>query len=193
MTTEEKLQHFLETSMEDAKNQSEQMITEYTAALEKLFEEHKEETQRKSALRIKTEKDRLIREKNKELALRQIAIKHEITDRTKRLADMIFVEVENRLEKFMQTPAYEELLIRQIHEAADFAAGEPMTIYIDPSDETLLGYLESATGMQISISRYSFKGGTRIILRSRNVLIDNSFEKKLEEARESFTLGRKDA
>lgn len=193
MTTEEKLQHFLETSMEDAKNQSEQMITEYTAALEKIFEEHKEETQRKSALRIKTEKDRLIREKNKELALRQIAIKHEITDRTKRLTDMIFVEVENRLEKFMQTPAYEELLIRQIHEAADFAAGEPMTIYIDPSDETLLSYLESATGIQISISRYSFKGGTRIILRNRNVLIDNSFEKKLEEAKESFTLGRKDA
>lgn len=193
MTTEEKLQHFLETSMEDAKNQSEQMITEYTAALEKIFEEHKEETQRKSAFRIKTEKDRLIREKNKELALRQIAIKHEITDRTKRLTDMIFVEVENRLEKFMQTPAYEELLIRQIHEAADFAAGEPMTIYIDPSDETLLSYLESATGMQISISRYSFKGGTRIILRNRNVLIDNSFEKKLEEAKESFTLGRKDA
>lgn len=193
MTTEEKLQHFLETSMEDAKNQSEQMITEYTAALEKIFEEHKEETKRKSALRIKTEKDRLIREKNKELALRQIAIKHEITDKTKRLTDMIFVEVENRLEKFMQTPAYEELLIRQIHEAADFAAGEPMTIYIDPCDEMLLGCLESATGMQISISRYSFKGGTRIILKNRNVLIDNSFEKKLEEAKESFTLGRKDA
>lgn len=188
MTTDEKLKHFLETSMEDAKNQSETMINEYTAALDKLFEEHKAETTRRMELRLKTEKERQSREKNKELALKQIAIRHEITDKSEELTNMIFVEVEDMLEKFMQTPDYEKLLLKQIKEALDFAGGEPMTIYIDPSDASLQAALELATGAQIELNPASFKGGTRAIIHSRNILIDNSFEQKLEEARDGFTL-----
>ncbi|MGN1188396.1 MAG: V-type ATP synthase subunit E [Lachnospiraceae bacterium] len=188
MTTDEKLKHFLDTSMEDAKNQSETMINEYTAALDKLFEEHKAETTRRMELRLKTEKERQSREKNKELALKQIAIRHEITDKSEELTNMIFVEVEDMLEKFMQTPDYEKLLVKQIKEALDFAGGEPMTIYIDPSDASLQATLELATGAQIELSPASFKGGTRAIIHSRNILIDNSFEQKLEEARDGFTL-----
>lgn len=188
MTTDEKLKHFLETSMEDAKNQSETMINEYTAALDKLFEEHKAETIRRMELRLKTEKERQSREKNKELALKQIAIRHEITDKSEELTNMIFVEVEDTLEKFMQTPDYEKLLLKQIKEALDFAGGEPMTIYIDPSDASLQAALELATGAQIELNPASFKGGTRAIIHSRNILIDNSFEQKLEEARDGFTL-----
>lgn len=188
MTTDEKLKHFLDTSMEDAKNQSETMINEYTAALDKLFEEHKAETTRRMELRLKTEKERQSREKNKELALKQIAIRHEITDKSEELTNMIFVEVEDMLEKFMQTPDYEKLLIKQIKEALDFAGGEPMTIYIDPSDVSLQATLELATGAQIELNPASFKGGTRAIIHNRNILIDNSFEQKLEEARDGFTL-----
>ena len=191
MTTDEKLKHFLDTSMEDAKNQSEAMINEYTAALDKLFEEHKSETTRRMELRLKTEKERQSREKNKELALKQIAIRHEITDKSEELTNMIFVEVEDMLEKFMQTPDYEKLLIKQIKEALDFAAGEPMTIYIDPSDASLQAALELATGAQIKLSSDTFKGGTRAIISSRSILIDNSFEQKLQEARNGFTLAGK--
>lgn len=191
MTTDEKLKHFLDTSMEDAKNQSEAMINEYTAALDKLFEEHKAETTRRMELRLRTEKERQSREKNKELALRQIAIRHEITDKSEELTNMIFVEVENMLEKFMHTPDYEKLLIKQIKEALEFAGGEPMTLYIDPSDASLQAALELATGAQIELSSTSFKGGTRAIINSRSILIDNSFEQKLEEARDGFTLAGK--
>lgn len=191
MTTDEKLKHFLDTSMEDAKNQSEAMINEYTAALDKLFEEHKAETTRRMELRLKTEKERQSREKNKELALKQIAIRHQITEKSEELTNMIFTEVETLLEKFMQTPDYEKLLIKQIKEALDFAGGEPMTIYIDPSDASLQSALELATGAQIKLSSDTFKGGTRAIINSRSILIDNSFEQKLQEARNGFTLAGK--
>lgn len=191
MTTDEKLKHFLDTSMEDAKNQSEAMINEYTAALDKLFEEHKAETTRRMELRLKTEKERQSREKNKELALKQIAIRHQITEKSEELTNMIFTEVEDMLEKFMQTPDYEKLLIKQINEALDFAGGEPMTIYIDPSDTSLQSALELATGAQIKLSSDTFKGGTRAIISSRSILIDNSFEQKLQEARNGFTLAGK--
>lgn len=191
MTTEDKLKSFLDTSIEAAKKQSEKMISEYTAALDRIFKEHQADVSRKTALRLKTEKDRQNREKNKELAARQIAIKHEITKKEKALTDMIFAEVEDMLTDYMKTPEYKELLINQIKEAADFAAGEPMTIYIDPADEPLRTSLENAVEMEILLNPESFKGGTKIILTNKNILIDNSFEQKLEEAREGFTLGGK--
>ena len=67
----------------------------------------------------------------------------------------------------------------------------PMTIYIDPSDASLQAALELATGAQIKLSSDTFKGGTRAIISSRSILIDNSFEQKLQEARNGFTLAGK--
>ena len=38
----------------------------------------------------------------------------------------------------------------------------------------------------VKISQYSFAGGTRAIVPQSHILIDNSFETKLEEARHNF-------
>ena len=46
MTTEEKLQHFLDTCMEDARTRSNRMLDEYMTALEQTFEEHKADARR---------------------------------------------------------------------------------------------------------------------------------------------------
>ncbi len=40
----------------------------------------------------------------------------------------------------------------------------------------------------MTVSEYSFMGGTRAVLPGRNILIDNSFESKLAGAKESFQL-----
>ena len=41
MTTDEKLQHFLDFCMEDSRARSAKMLDDYAPALEKTFEEHK--------------------------------------------------------------------------------------------------------------------------------------------------------
>ena len=45
MTTEEKLQHFSEVSMETAREEAEKAITEYRAILDADLEQHKKEKQ----------------------------------------------------------------------------------------------------------------------------------------------------
>lgn len=42
------------------------------------------------------------------------------------------------------------------------------------------------TGCDIRVSQYPFSGGTRAVIASKNILIDNSFETKLKEAGENF-------
>ena len=67
MTTEEKLTHFLEASIERATRQSTQIIDDYKKALDKLFEEHKTDSQRKADLQLRLGRDILERDMNKEL------------------------------------------------------------------------------------------------------------------------------
>ena len=75
MTTEEKLQHFLDTCMEDARVRSGRMLDEYMTALEKTFEEHKADTRRREKLQLSQETEKIEREINKQLAVGQIDIR----------------------------------------------------------------------------------------------------------------------
>lgn len=42
------------------------------------------------------------------------------------------------------------------------------------------------TDCDIRVSQYPFLGGTRAVIASKNILIDNSFETKLKEAEQDF-------
>lgn len=186
LTTEEKLQHFLNASIEDAQNRSQKMISDYKEALAKIADEHKAETLKKAELQIKVEEDKLQRNRNKEISKQVLHIKRKITKKQAELKNKLFVEVAHMLEEYMSTEDYTKLLVKEIKEAVDIAGESDVTIYIDPADSESLSKLEMMTGASLTISEYSFMGGTRAVIRDRNILIDNSFAKKLEEAKENF-------
>lgn len=187
LTLEEKLQHFQEFTMEDARNRSSALLDEYTASLEQVFEDHKEKKLRQSQLEIKTETERLKHDRNKEVSTQHLHIKRKITRKQDELKEKLFVEVKDTLCNFMNTPAYDQLLINQINAAKMFAKDQSITIYIDPADSSRLSSLEVATNTLLTVSEYSFIGGTRAKIPEKNILIDNSFETKLAEAKFNFT------
>lgn len=187
MTTEEKLIHFQEFTMQDARNKSNALLDEYTSSLENIFEEHKEHKLRQAQLEIKTETESLERAKNKELSKQHLHIKRKITRKQDELKDKLFVEIKNLLSDYMATPEYNQLLINQIKAAKEFANDLDVIIYIDPADSKRLSSLELAANASLTISEYSFSGGTRAVIPAKNILIDNSFETKLLEAKENFS------
>lgn len=187
MTTDEKLKHFLEASIESATSQSTQLIDDYSKALDIIFEDHKTDTLRKAELQIRLGKESLEREMNKELFREQLLIKRETTRRQAALKSMLFSEIEELLAEYMTTPGYRELLVRRIKEASSFAGKEEITIYIDPSDAPMQKDLEAATHARLTVSETGFMGGIRAVIRSRNILIDDSFETRLKEAKDAYT------
>lgn len=187
MTTEEKLKHFEEASLEQAKSESMTMLREHKASLQKLVEEHKHIKKRQAELQIQTETVSLKREKNKALSKQQLELKRQIKKQQAALKDKLFVEVKAMLEEYMDTPAYQELLIRQIRDILRYAAASPVTIYIDPADSSKLNSLCAAVGTPLTVSQFSFMGGTRAVVEDRHVLIDNSFATKLAEEKAEFT------
>lgn len=186
MTTEDKLRFFLDSSIESATNQSTQLIDDYQKALNLLFEDHKADMKRQAQLQIRLGRESIELEMNKELSREQIQIKRELAKKEAALKAMLFSEIEEILAEFMTTPEYQELLVRQIKEACAFAGEDEITIYIDPTDADRIKELEAAANASLTVSKKSFMGGVRALIRSKNILIDNSFETQLKEAREAF-------
>ncbi len=195
LTIEHKLAHFEEVCTHDAQEKYEKDISDYAARQESLLAEHMEHAKKQAELKLQTEAEKIRRETNKKLSVSQIAIKRAYSQKQDELQGKIFSELRDRLARFMETPQYEALLEAQIRKAKEFAGKEELYIYIDPADEEKKQELALHTQCDIRISQYPFLGGTRAVILSKNVLIDNSFETKLKEAGENFqfVLGGKES
>ena len=177
MTTEEKLERFQKYCLENARVRSANMLDEYTQALEKTFEEHQADAHRRADMQIKAETQKI---------QKQINLKRTLGHKQDELKDKLFVELRDMLANFMETAEYDRLLDAQVADAVKIADGEPMIIYIDPADEKKLHNLAMQHQADVRISEYSFLGGTRAVIPGKNILIDNSFQARLAEARENF-------
>lgn len=120
------------------------------------------------------------------LCQRRTELKREIGAMHKDLKKQLFHEVELKLREFMKTEEYRDLLVKYIEKAAQFAGGEEMTIYINPTDADRKTYLEEHTGMELTISKEDFVGGVRAVIHKRNILIDHAYKGALESEYQKF-------
>ena len=173
MTTEEKLKHFQEICMTDAREKSAKILDDYAKTLDKAYEEHTEDARKRAKMQEEAETEKLGRERNKKLSIGQLDLRREVSRRDK-------------LANFMETREYLDLLEKQIGAAKKVAGDEAMIVYMDPSDEDKARRLAMHHNVTVKISEYSFNGGIRAVIPSKHILIDSSFKTKLEEARHEF-------
>lgn len=186
MTLEEKIAHLQATSMEEARAEGNAIIDNYRDALEKVFKDHKEEMLWQSETRIKAEQSNARQMLNQASARTQLELKKRTGKVQAELKDKIFEEAHTLVQDFMQTKEYEDYLVKSIRKATEFAPGEETTIYINPTDEKRLSSLEKSTGARLTVSTEDFIGGTRAVIRERNILIDNSFKTLLRNEYDKF-------
>lgn len=186
MTIEEKLQHFYTASIDSAMQEAQELQNQHQEALDKIFREHKETKDRQMQAHIQAETDNLKREINKTVSARQLEYRRLLSDKTEEIKAQLFSDVENRLMQFKSTPEYLEYLSRRIQEAQDFAGEDSFVVYLDPTDQHRIPELAARFGFAPIVSKESFMGGMRAVIRSKNILIDNSFATLLREAKEEF-------
>lgn len=186
MTVEEKITHLQTTSMEQARAEGNAIIDSHREALEKVFEDHKAEALRQSETRIKAETTNARLSLNQAAAKSQLEIKRRQGKVQQELKDKVFKETLELVKDYMKTEAYDDFLIKCIRHAERFAGNTDLTIYINPSDEAKRSDLEDATGIHLTISAEDFIGGIRAVIRSRNILIDNSFKTQLRNEYDKF-------
>lgn len=186
MTTEEKLQHFYDVSMESAKEEAQKALEEYRKALDDMFEEHKEEKEKSAEQRLKLETENAKREINKALSAEQLHIKRKLSKKQQELREKLFVDLQAKLEIFRMSSDYPQWLEKKIKEAQDVAGADEVQIYLAKIDEGLKESIEAGTGLSIQISEEPFMGGMRAVIPAKNILIDQTFLTMFESEKEEF-------
>ena len=174
MTTEEKLQHFYDVSMESAREEAQKALEEYRRALDDMFEEHKREKEKSAELRLKLETENAKREINKALSAEQLHIKRKLSKKQQELREKIFIDLQAKW------------LEEKIKEAQNIADSDEIQIYLSKIDENLKESIEAETGISIQLSEEPFMGGMRAVIPAKNLLIDQTFLTMFESEKEEF-------
>ncbi len=186
MTTEEKLQHFYEVSMDTAREEATKVLDEYKAALETEMERHKQEKQAASESQFKIDSDNAAREINKALSAEHLHIKRKLSKKQQKLKESIFAEVEELLDDFSKKPEYTDWLEDKIKQSLEIAENDSVQIYLTAKDSAKAEELTKRTGITPLISETDFLGGIRAVIPEKNILIDNTFLTAFENETERF-------
>ncbi|MEE1086211.1 MAG: V-type ATP synthase subunit E [Schaedlerella sp.] len=186
MFLEEKVEYMQAICMEDARAHSNDLVDSYRNALEKIFNNHKEDALSLYRTQINAETINAKQKLNQISAKNRLEIKRAENKYTQKLKDNVFKEVRTLVWDFMKTKEYETLLVKRIENAIQFAAGNDIQIYINKSDTHLQSSLEAKTGVTLQFSEDDFIGGIRVVIPKRNILIDNSFETQLWDEYNNF-------
>ena len=186
MTTEEKLQHFYEVSMDTAREEATKVLDEYKAALETEMERHKQEKQAASESQFKIDSDNAAREINKALSAEHLHIKRKLSKKQQKLKESIFAEVEELLDDFSKKPEYTDWLEDKIKQSFEIAENDSVQIYLTAKDSAKAEELTKRTGITPLISETDFLGGIRAVIPEKNILIDNTFLTAFENEKERF-------
>ena len=186
MTTEEKLQHFYEVSMDTAREEATKVLDEYKAALETEMERHKQEKQAASESQFKIDSDNAAREINKALSAEHLHIKRKLSKKQQKLKESIFAEVEELLDDFSKKPEYTDWLEDKIKQSLEIAENDSVQIYLTAKDSAKAEELTKRTGITPLIAETDFLGGIRAVIPEKNILIDNTFLTAFENEKERF-------
>ena len=186
MTTEEKLQHFYEVSMDTAREEDTKVLNEYKTAFETEMERHKQEKQAASENQFKIATDNAAREINKALSAEHLHIKRKLSKKQQHLKESIFAEVEDLLEDFSKKPEYIDWLEDKIKQSLEIAENDSVQIYLTAKDSAKAEELKKRTGITPLISETNFLGGIRAVIPEKNILIDNTFLTAFENEKERF-------
>ena len=186
MTIDEKLQHFYEVSIDEAKEDAAQAIQAHKENLSQMLEEHKQSQRQTADAQIKAEAEHVRREVNKALSAEQITLKRNWSQKQEEMKQKLFAEVKALADKFMQTSEYDDYLCRKITEASAFAEGDEIHIFLSAADKDRLESLKEKTGVSLTVSEEAFTGGIRAEIPGKNILIDDSFSTSLENMCKEF-------
>lgn len=186
MTIDEKLSHFYDITVEDARTKAAAVLKDHKQTLEQMVAEHRVRSEENAQAQIKAETANAKREINKALSAEQLMIKRDWTKKQNELKENLFAEVKAHLKDFTQTSEYMDYLIDKVKEALDFAGEDDLSLYLSPEDSNLLEELQKRTGAAIELSESSFLGGIRATIPHKNILIDHSFAGNFESVYKEF-------
>ena len=181
MQIKEKLEVFQKFTIDVANSESEALIREYQESCQKELEEFQKNKQTEMEHKFQIEETKIRRQMRRKVSEESIRQKRLLDNCKQEWKGKVMEKVRLLLEEYQQSGQYVGYLAAKIKMAKEVAGTEDVTIYINPTDAGKKEELETRTGARLTVSTMDFGGGIRAVIRSRNILIDESFVTKLEQ------------
>ncbi|MBD5555127.1 MAG: hypothetical protein HDQ95_07250 [Roseburia sp.] len=193
MEISEKLDIFFRSAIGAANEESEAILGEQTRIYEESLAEYEKMRQERFEAEERLMHKRIEKEMNRAVSEAILQQKKEYHDRAEQHREELFALVEEKLRAFRRTNEYRKLLVKKINEAKELAEGQECMISLDAEDGPLWQELAHESpalqnGCSFTVSKESFGGGIRAMIPSKNLLMDETLNGKLEEQREAYSL-----
>ena len=189
MNIDEKIKHIQDVTMTRARQEGNDTVNRYRQNLEDLFRKHQEETDAQCEQRIKSETTAAKFRLNAAMSKGALKLRRELSGVQREVKRELFSDVRDRIDEFMKTDEYIDLLDEYIIKAAHYAQGKDILIYLGRSDADKKEILERRTGLSLMVSEEEFIGGIRAVIPEHNMLVDYSFQNAIEREYEDYTFG----
>ena len=186
MTIDEKLQRFTEITLAEIQKKADAELEEHKKLLKEQANAHKRTMYQNAEAEVHSEAEHVSKEINIALANEKLSLRRRYTRRQNELEDKVFDEVLDKLNSFMATSKYEDLLVRKINDAIEYAGEDNLYIYLSTNDASRLNKLIERTGFPLQVSEEAFIGGIKARIPDRNILIDESFQGAIDTLHKEF-------
>ncbi len=184
-----KLEHFTSEIMSGVAEQKSQIELEQDKRLKTEYEKKELEYLEAAYEIIQTGLKDIDREKNEVISKTLMKNKVALLNGRKNIIDEVFTQAKKRLEAHTKTEGYKDELIEKINTHMDYMGQGDYVIYINYKDKELYRFLqERYPEHQVLIERKHIEmfGGCKLLNKTKNVFIDDSYAKRLEEERADF-------
>ena len=186
MDIEEKYKAFYNVVLEEAKVQKDKILQETHAEFTRLSTQYENSLIEKNNKQIKHEKEQLERKSSQRIITFNKDARRQLIDKRETLTNKVFLGVSSQLEAFTQSPEYLDSLVESCNEAKALLSCEEIIVYLNEQDYEKRATLEAISGVQVKRQEENAIGGLIASNLEGNMILDKTFNARLDEAKKSF-------
>lgn len=129
------------------------------------------------------------REKNEIMSKTLMQNKVTLLNKRKEIIGTVFAKVEERLRAYTEEDAYKAGLVTCIQKRMEEMGGGEYTLFINNKDQRLCEFLQETfpqCRIEVEPKHMDSIGGVKLLNTTKNIFVDESYGKYLEEEREPF-------
>ena len=182
MDIQQKLSGFYKAITDEAQKQRAEIFIEMRDKIKNNFDNAFQNFCHNAEKKIKSEELILNQHLNQAISNESANARKNLFALRNQLKNELFNEVEKRLRDFVLTPEYLQLMITKFEKIDNNSRVE-----ISKFDEKLLACMDNFTFESFK-SNDDFIGGFKIYLHNSKIVVDNSFQSKLQNVKENFNM-----
>ena len=186
MNVKEKLEGFSRIAIQEAEEKRIKMLNEMNAEFKRACDEITLRERKKADALLDEERVKAEQAKNKEIIQASTEAKRSLIELRSQLTDDLFHIVLAKLADYIETDNYTSGLVKDVKDLA-IKYGGKITVYLCRRDMIFSGQLMEIPHVKVMEAPDEMAGGYRAVLENQKIVIDQSYQEKMAEARANFT------